>query len=412
MLWRILAFWVLFTTNSHADSDLCSLASKRESKDIRAFLVTLSPGEKVWSSFGHSAIWISNGKTGKDLIYNFGTFDGRQPNLLGRYLNGTLEYWLSVNSYKKDFRRYNKTEDRIFVASRLLLPKPKIQELYDELTRLKKPENRSYIYHWSENSCATKIRDLLNDLSDNQIFEQNQELTLHTYRSESLRHLSQQPLVWFGWHYIANDMTDQPLNEWDLMYSPVRFRERLKDTDLKFPNGKTVPLVPYECSYDAGLEWAPEKPPDYSRQLVSAGLLGGLISVIFGYLSKRSRVARIVLSLIILAVSVIASLLGTIHAALYFSALEGLHPNLNQLLASPIHWLLVAASIQTFRSKWHKAYINSLIISGMAFLCILIVLSGLRTQNNTELLLMMSPIYFGFTGGLWLARRQGSPNCP
>ena len=122
--------------------------------------------------------------------------------------------------------------------------------------------------------------------------------------------------------------------------------------------------------------------------------------------------ARIVLSLIILAVSVIASLLGTIHAALYFSALEGLHPNLNQLLASPIHWLLVAASIQTFRSKWHKAYINSLIISGMAFLCILIVLSGLRTQNNTELLLMMSPMYFGFTGGLWLARRQGGPNCP
>ncbi|MEC8382637.1 MAG: hypothetical protein VXZ96_20085, partial [Myxococcota bacterium] len=90
------------------------------------------------------------------------------------------------------------------------------------------------------------------------------------------------------------------------------------------------------------------------------------------------------------------------------SALEGLHPNLNQLIASPIHWLLVIAGVQTFRSKWSNAFINSLIISGMALICILIVLTGISAQNNVELLLLMSPMYFGFSGGLWLAKRQSN----
>ena len=115
MIWRFLTLWIILVSHAHAESDLCKLATKRETKDIRAFLITLSPGNEVWSSFGHSAIWISDARTGKDEIFNFGTFNGEQPNLLGRYLNGTLEYWISVNSYKKDFKRYNKTEDRIFV---------------------------------------------------------------------------------------------------------------------------------------------------------------------------------------------------------------------------------------------------------------------------------------------------------
>ena len=94
-------FHCFFTFDASAGSDLCELASEREDEEVRVFLITLSPGEPLWSSFGHSAIWISDGRTGKDKVYNFGTFQSTQPNLLGRYLNGTLEYWLSVNSYQR-----------------------------------------------------------------------------------------------------------------------------------------------------------------------------------------------------------------------------------------------------------------------------------------------------------------------
>lgn len=401
-------FALHFIPIANADSDLCKLASERESKDLRVFLITLSPGEKLWSSFGHSAIWISDGKAGTDKIYNFGTFQSKQPNLLGRYLNGTLEYWLSANSYQKDFKRYHSKEERHFVASRILLPPESISKLNATLKTLRKPENRSYIYHWSQNSCATKIRDLFNSSTNGQLFEQNQSLTSITYRNESLRHLWNQPLVWLGWHAIANDMTDQPLSQWDAMYSPIQFRAMLKDSTYQTAKGQTIPLVPYECDYPSTYTWAPEAPPDFRIQLGILAMGMVVFSLICGAFVSHRSLFKWIFSWLMIATGIVSGLFGTVHTALYFSALEGLHPNLNQLIASPIHWLLVIAGVQTFRSKWSNAFINSLIISGMALICILIVLTGISAQNNVELLLLMSPMYFGFSGGLWLAKRQSN----
>ena len=87
-----------------------------------------------------------------------------------------------------------------------------------------------------------------------------------------------------------------------------------------------------------------------------------------------------------------------------FQCLEGLHPNLNQLLVSPIHWLLVVAGVQTLKSKWSKAFTNSLVISGLSIVCVLLAVSGLSEQNNIEIVLLLTPIYVGFSGGLWLAK--------
>ena len=407
-LW-FLFFTAFFTFDASAESDLCELASEREDEEVRVFLITLSPGEPLWSSFGHSAIWISDGRTGKDKVYNFGTFQSTQPNLLGRYLNGTLEYWLSVNSYQKDFKRYHTNEERHFVASRVLLPPDAAIELDKILINLRKPENRSYIYHWAKNSCATKIRDLFNTLTDNQIYEQSQSLTSITYRKESLRHLWTQPLVWLGWHAIANSLTDQPLTEWDAMYSPIQFRNLLKDKTYETSEGTTIPLIPYECDHPATYVWAPEEPPNFGFQMGMLGLGALVVSLLCGTLVSRSRVFKWTIAGLMITIGTITGLFGTVHAALFFSALEGLHPNLNQLLASPIHWLLVVAGVQTLKSKWSKAFTNSLVISGLSIVCVLLAVSGLSEQNNIEIVLLLTPIYIGFSGGLWLAKvRNGS----
>lgn len=394
MLIFLLSF---FLTLANAQDGPCDLAKDRTADDLRIFIITLSPGDKVWSSFGHTAIWVSDGRTNKDEVFNYGTFDGEQPNLLGRYLNGTLEYWLSVNSYQRDFRRYNKNEDRHFVASRLLLPPEKLEWIAQELNETRKPENRSYIYHWAKNSCATKIRDLINDAADNQLYLQNQSITKHSYRSESLRHLWLQPLTWLGWHYIANSLTDQPLSKWELMYSPVRFQEALKDTTIQFSNGKTLPLTPYQCNHEAGLDWAPESPPDYRSTVLAMGSSLGIIILLLGWFSNKKAWGRFFLGSLFIFIGTVTGLIGSVHAALFFSALEGLHPNLNQLLCSPLHFGWVWVGFQILKGQSKRAQRTSLFILSLGLLCLILALLPWVTQRNTELLMLFLPLYIGMT---------------
>ena len=137
----LVSLFLLFSHLMHLLNQIfCELAPERDNEEVRVFLITLSPGEPLWSSFGHSAIWISDGRTGERQGLQLGTFQSTQPNLLGRYLNGTLEYWLSVNSYQKDFKRYHTNEERHFVASRVLLLPDAAIELDKILINLRKPK--------------------------------------------------------------------------------------------------------------------------------------------------------------------------------------------------------------------------------------------------------------------------------
>ena len=128
-----------------------------------------------------------------------------------------------------------------------------------------------------------------------------------------------------------------------------------------------------------------------------------------GTLVARSRAFKWAIAALMITIGTITGLFGSVHAALFFSALEGLHPNLNQLLASPIHWLLVVAGVQTLKSKWSKAFTKSLVISGLSMVCVLLAALGVSEQNNSEIVFLLAPIYIGFSGGLWLAKgRSGT----
>ena len=183
---------------------MCATAKKRTNQDTRIFIVTLSPGDSVWSSFGHTLLWVSDGKKEIDTTYNFGTFDSSQDQLLFRYLNGELVYSVRMQSYQKDLERYNGLEKRWFIAQRLLLPPQNQQKLLALLEKYQDPSNLDFVYHWEKANCATKVRDLIDQSLEGQFYTQNQEETALSYRHEALRHLWNNPWVWFGWNYMPD----------------------------------------------------------------------------------------------------------------------------------------------------------------------------------------------------------------
>ena len=415
----ILAFLLLyFGSFASADSDqygLCSVSQKRSDEEIRVFILTVSPGEKVWSSFGHSLIWISNGQKDIDESFNFGTFDPRQPNLLYKYLNGELVYWLEAQPFLPDLARYVKSEKRTVVAQRLRLPPQMIENLVARLSHLRKDENKRFVYHWAKESCGTKIRDLIDEITDGQFKKQHLQATEHTHRTESLRHLTDKFFIWLGWTYMANANVDRPLNEWELLYSPVRLRDALAQTEITWPDGISRPLHAYDCTWEAegetsGNPWAPETPPDHFWQLFLSGIFLGVLFASAPLLGTTKRQYRHIIGGTVILFGIVLGSIGTFHAMLFWSTLDDLHPNANQLLISPFHlsWIFAGVSLIRSASRWSKYLI--IMGVGLSFICLLFHLTSISMQDNSSLIAFFIPFYSGLAWSCWCIPSSYKPS--
>src|SRR5688500_16751461 len=62
--------------------------------NLRIILLTCSPGEELYSTFGHSAMRVQDYSMGTDIIYNYGTFEFG-PDFYTQFIQGKLLYFLS-----------------------------------------------------------------------------------------------------------------------------------------------------------------------------------------------------------------------------------------------------------------------------------------------------------------------------
>jgi hypothetical protein len=61
----------------------------------RISLLTCAPGEELYSTFGHTAIRVTDSTAGTDEVYNYGTFEFA-PDFYYKFVKGKLLYALAV----------------------------------------------------------------------------------------------------------------------------------------------------------------------------------------------------------------------------------------------------------------------------------------------------------------------------
>ncbi len=119
-------------------------------------LLTVPPGEAVYSLFGHSAFRIADPATGLDRTYNFGTFDFDQPYFVLRFARGRLDYVLDTAPYDHELRKYAYLR-RPIIEQRLAMPPEAVRALYAMLETNRLPENRAYRYDFFYDNCSTRL---------------------------------------------------------------------------------------------------------------------------------------------------------------------------------------------------------------------------------------------------------------
>ena len=134
------------------------------SENAQISVITLEPGtEELFAGFGHSVFRVVDSENNIDWAYSYGTFNFEQPNFYLNYAKGYMFYSLSVSNYT-DLKRVYKSLNRSIVAQVLALTQSQKQALFDFLKNNALPENRGYYYDYFYDNCATKIRDVIEEV--------------------------------------------------------------------------------------------------------------------------------------------------------------------------------------------------------------------------------------------------------
>ena len=139
---------------------MLNLSAKNEKDSIKISLITCSPGEDLYSIFGHTAIRVIDFATQTDVIFNYGTFDFYDPNFYVKFVKGKLDYFVSTDNPNDFFIAYNQ-EKRNITEQELNLPDSIKTLIHQYLSNNALPQNRNYKYDFLYSNCTTKIRDIL-----------------------------------------------------------------------------------------------------------------------------------------------------------------------------------------------------------------------------------------------------------
>lgn len=138
--------------------------SIKANDEIQLSIITIGPYEsELYSVFGHSGIRYVDKKNNIDHFYNYGIFDFNQPNFYINFLNGKLLYMVAKYDYS-NAEKYYIDQDRYIKEQVLSLDESEKILLYNILEQNIRPENRTYLYNYVYDNCATKIRDILNNV--------------------------------------------------------------------------------------------------------------------------------------------------------------------------------------------------------------------------------------------------------
>ena len=327
-------------------------------KDAEISIITIGPGKQLYDSFGHNAIRVSDPSNGKDLAFNYGTFDFNTPNFYIKFGQGKLPYALSVSTYDGFLRNYI-AEKRWIKQQKLDLTYGEKIAIFEFLLKNAQPSNREYQYDFFLDNCATRIRDVLAVNLGSKLSYQDKQYAPFLY---SFRELIQQRLHWNSWGSLGIDIAlgaviDRTANPWEHQFLPDYVFESLKSATIT-RNNKTSALIKKETTIN--------NPGPRARN--SAFLLSPFfvflviaLGIVYRTLrdSKQQKRSRWLDSVLFFVTGIVGVLLLVLWLATDHTATIN---NYNILWAFPVNLIFFTLLSKKTPKKWLSRYLSFLII--------------------------------------------------
>jgi len=132
----------------------------QDSSRLRISLLTCTPGDELYSIFGHSAIRVIDSNSVTDIVYNYGTFNFDDEGFYLKFIRGKLLYYISITSFE-DFKYTYQVTNRGITEQVLNLTGVEKMMFRAALNENLKEENKFYKYDFFLDNCTTRLRDLI-----------------------------------------------------------------------------------------------------------------------------------------------------------------------------------------------------------------------------------------------------------
>ena len=322
---------------------LLSVVSMTAGK-IDVSVLTCSPGDEIYSLFGHTGLRYKNHEKGVDVVFSYGYFDFDSPNFVWRFIIGETDYIVGAVTYDMFMDEYEE-RGAIVVEQVLELTPEEQQQLFDIIVLNCRLENRRYRYNYFYNNCTTKIRDQIARVAGGLSYAGDDVVGNTTFREELRRLTSSHPWYAFGIDLLLGADIDKPATAAELQFIPGNFQRDLERATIAV-GGETMPFVKEQTMTIMEAEkTTPVAESRFTPFYVSLLLL--LLTFIIMLCEVRSKKTFWVFDAMLL------TLQGLCGALLLFMALFSQHPavdnNWAMLLLNPLMLLIMPVYVHRLR---------------------------------------------------------------
>ena len=334
-------------------------------------LLTADPGGELYSSFGHSAIRLREiGPDGRDLVFNFGTFDFDTPNFYGKFATGKLNYMLSVVNYDRFIVEYDHYK-RGLREQVLDLNQEQKDFLLQHLDAQYAPERRFYKYDFFYNNCATKIRDAFDIAMGEQLMWSDSVAEEKTFRNLIDEFVLPLPWADFGIDLALGAVIDRPATELEKQFLPTYMEQAFANATI-VENGVSRPLVKQSRVL---LEYPKE---NAQQSLLNPSMVFWLLTLVFAALTFYGFKKGKLMKGLDIALFGAVGILGLVVAFLwFFTDHTATAWNWNILWAFPGHLVLVWGLVARPNATWISTYL--LFAMGATIITLLLWMFGLQS---------------------------------
>ena len=235
---------------------------------IRVTLLTCSPGQEVYSLYGHTAIRIetpSNSQTpsnspsmgrtpgeeslplegevgrGSDIVFNYGVFDMSKPFFAWHFVLGQTDYMVQPIPWEYFTIDYERRGSSI-TEQELNLTQSEASRLLSNLIENCQPENCEYRYSFLYGNCTTKVRDMVEQVIVGSI--QYPDTMPHQTAREILhRYTADHPWAQEGNDLLLGAEMDTIMSERAAMFIPENMMQAFDGAFIRNGKGDMRPLV-------------------------------------------------------------------------------------------------------------------------------------------------------------------------
>ncbi|MBQ6963701.1 MAG: DUF4105 domain-containing protein [Paludibacteraceae bacterium] len=194
---------------------LAQQPSEREDdiySNLEVSLLTCSPGDELYSAFGHTAIRVN------DMVFNYGMFNFNTEGFYIKFVSGQTDYELGVEMMDGFERQYER-RNRSVIEQKLNLTNEEKATLFNALIENTRPENKTYRYNFVFDNCATrprvKIEECLKGAIKYDVKEENE-----SYRKLIEKYVGEDSWIKFGIDILIGAEADKTASFFDRLFLP------------------------------------------------------------------------------------------------------------------------------------------------------------------------------------------------